>query len=470
MPTLRSAHRIIAATPALLLMLLAGCAGYTPLPLPRGPDLALDVNALQRTLPAADGGPARVIDPSRGLMPDDVAILAVLNNPALKAARTRPQVAGAQVLAAGLLPDPQLSAGVDHPAPGGTGLVNGASLGLGLDLTPLITRQARLDAARAGRRQVNLDVLWQEWQVIQRARSLTVRHGLERRRLALLREWLQLQQARYAASKAALAAGDITVDESGADLVALADAQRQLSDEEQTHAETGVSLHRMLGLAPAAALPLAAPPAAPPPAPDAARASGALETLPKRRPDLLALQAGYASQEASTRAAILAQFPSLSLGVSRARDTSGVYTTGFNIGLTLPFFSGNRGAIAAERATRAQLRAEYQARLDDAVADVARLQRLDAILSRALTQADRTLPELKRQVELARPAFKAGDLDARSYLALESAWYAKRLERIDLERSLWDSRIAMETLLALPAADVTAPREAPRPPPPPAQP
>lgn len=456
MQTSRSAHQHLIAVSALL-FLLAGCASYAPLPLPKGPDLAATVNALKRTLPAPRGAQARVIDPARGLAPDDMAALAVLNNPGLQAARARLQVAGAQVFAAGLLPDPQLSANVDHPMPGGAGLVTGMGLGLGLDLTPLITRHAQVEAARAGRRQVNLDVLWQEWQVTQRARLLTVHDRLEEQRLELLEHVLRLQQTRYAASKKALAAGDITVQTSGADLVALADAQRQLSDAEQIHAETGQALRRLLGLAPDAALPLAPLPPAPPPAPDGAQAIQAMAALPRRRPDLLALQAGYAAQEASVRAAILAQFPALNLGISRATDTSHVYTTGFNIGLTLPFFSGNRGAIATERATRAQLRAEYQARLDGAVADVARLQRLDAILSKSIAQADQTLPELKHQVEMARPAFEAGNLDARSYLSIEGAWYAKRLERIGLEQSLWDDRIALDTLLALPTADVTTP-------------
>ena len=459
MQTLRGARRHPrAALPLVLMLLLAGCASYRPLPLPNQAQLAADVGALERTLPAPKGAAPRVIDPARGLALDDVAILAVLNNPGLKATRARLQVAGAQVFAAGLLPDPQLSANVDHPAPGGAGLVNGAGLGLGLDLTPLITRQARLDAARAGRRQVNLDVLWEEWQVTQRARSLAVRDLLEQRRLGLLREMVGLYETRYAASQRALSAGDITVDASGADLVALADAQRQLSDLEQTHAETDQALHGLLGLAPDATLPLAGPLPEPPPWPGEVR--HALALLPKRRPDLLALQAGYAAQEAGVRAAILAQFPSLSLGISRARDTAGVYTSGFNIGLNLPLFTGNRGAIRAERATRAQLRAEYQARLDGAVSDVNRLLRLDAIVRRALEQADRTVPELKRQVDLARPAFNAGDIDARSYLSIETAWYQKRLDRIGLEQSLWDDHIALETLLALPAAAVTAPTDA----------
>lgn len=55
-----------------------------------------------------------------------------------------------------------------------TGLVNPWLLDVSYDIVPLITRQARVDAAQEGRNKVYLELLWQEWQVIQRARSLAV--------------------------------------------------------------------------------------------------------------------------------------------------------------------------------------------------------------------------------------------------------------------------------------------------------
>ena len=75
---------------------------------------------------------------------------------------------------AGLLPDPQLSAGMDHPTGGGSGLMNAYNLGINADLRALITRGAARDSARARARQVNLEVLWKEWQVAEKARQLFV--------------------------------------------------------------------------------------------------------------------------------------------------------------------------------------------------------------------------------------------------------------------------------------------------------
>jgi len=52
----------------------------------------------------------------------------------------------------------------------------------------------------------------------------------------------------------------------------------------------------------------------------------ALATLPARRPDLLALKAGYAAQDANVRKAILAQFPLNNLAASYAKDPAGTTT------------------------------------------------------------------------------------------------------------------------------------------------
>ncbi|WP_449424040.1 hypothetical protein [Rhodanobacter lindaniclasticus] len=76
----------------------------------------------------------------------------------------------------------------------------------------------------------------------------------------------------------------------------------------------------------------------------------ALYYLPWRRPDLLALQAGYQSQQAKLRRAILAQFPALTIGFNTARDTSAVYTHGLSIGIT-----GRPCSTAIAATSRSQL-------------------------------------------------------------------------------------------------------------------
>ena len=204
----------------------------------------------------------------------------------------------------------------------------------------------------------------------------------------------------------------------------------------------------MLGLDPQVTVTLA--PLSQPPFLYRNSAATRLARLPRLRPDLLALKAGYESQEARVRAAILAQFPSLGLSVNRARDTGNVNTVGLSINLNLPLFSGNRGNIAIERAKREQLRAAYRARLAQTRVDVDRLLVLQTILREQQDKMQIYLPRLKKLVDRARRAYDRGDIGALTFLNMESTWVNKRLEQIGLLQSTWETRIALEALLALP--------------------
>jgi outer membrane protein TolC len=127
-----------------------------------------------------------------------------------------------------------------------------------------------------------------------------------------------------------------------------------------------------------------------------------------------------------------------------------VYTTGFNIGLDLPLFSGSRGAIAIEQATREKLRQEYQARLDQTAVDVDRLVSLQAIVAAQQKQLDAYLPTLEELVDRGREAYRNGDIDALTFLNMENTWINKRLEQINLDQTQRSNLIALQTLLALP--------------------
>lgn len=428
-------------------VLLGGCARYRPLPLAEQSPLKPQVVELALALPAG-AADVRPVNPADGLDLDEVAVLAVANNPDLKALRAALGVAGAQVLAAGLFPDPQLSAGWDFPTSHLPGLVGAWGLALNYDFIALLTRPAKLKAARRNRDQVHLQVLWQEWQVIQQARTLAVQYQLQTEQIKRLEAVLTLYRQRARRSARALAAGDLTLDVHGTDLTALLQLYSQLNQLRQTHNATGHQLRRLLGLAPAAPLPLVPPP---PYAPVPENIFAALlPSLPARRPDLLALKAGYLSQEAQVRAAVLAQFPSLSLGVAGARDTGSVNTVGPSATVTLPLFAGNRGNISVARATRAKLAQEYQARLAQAQVEADQFWRQQAILLDQIAILDRYLPRLEPLVVQARRAYARGEIDPLIYLNLELTLLNQQLARIELQQTLWSLRFNLEALLAWP--------------------
>ena len=183
------------------------------------------------------------------------------------------------------------------------------------------------------------------------------------------------------------------------------------------------------------------------PEPDPSKIETLLSRLPQRRPDLLALQAGYSSQEQRFRQAILAQFPALNIGFTHARDTSGIYTAGFGIAITLPIFNRNQGNIAIERATRQRLYDEYQARLNEAISQVARLLAEWKLSMKQYESARGILPELEVSARRAQKALEAGNLDGPAYTRFMTAFLNKRLEAITLEQTLLEQRIALQILL-----------------------
>lgn len=436
-----------------LAAVLCGCAHYRPAPLANRPDLIAELPHVT-VQPAAlrlPGVKTHPFNPSRGLGVNEVALLAVLNNPDLKAYRTRAGVARAQLFSAGLFPDPSLALSGAIPTLGPPPLMTALSAALSYALKPLITRGDSLAAARHHVRAVDLDVVWQEWQVAQQARLYFVQVWYDERERALLQRYRDLYAAAYRRSQRALRQGNTTLDVTGTDLVGLLDADTRLNTLNQNLNKVRHQLRAELGVAPTLDLPMTAEPAGVHvPVPNDATIEQAMALMPKRRPDLMALKAGYESQEAKLREAVLAQFPGLDIGANHGRDNSGVYSWGGDITIGLPLFSRNRGPIAVERATRAQLRAEYQARLDKdfGTADQLRVQAHE--IAGQLRQVQAELPRIERIAAAGRKAFAAHNLPAATYLSLETGTLNKQIEAITLQRSLAETAIALDTVLGEP--------------------
>lgn len=426
--------------------LLGGCAVYRPLPL--GADAGA-ASVAQLRAPVAGmpmpGIASHRFDPTDGLDATEVAMLAVANSPDLKLKRDALGVARAQAFAAGLLPDPQIGAGRDFPVHSGGGLTSAYNLGLSEDVGALLTRSSRVAAARGGVDQVNLELLWDEWQTVAQARLLfdqvlelraqADRLDAEQRALAPV--------AHYVGQ--ALRAGNLTYDSASAGLNAESDVTQRLAANAIALHQAQADLHQLLGLAADAPLPLAGAPYDP--QPSAAQLAQALADLPQRRPDLLALQAGYRAQEATLRGAILAQFPDLSIGFDHARDTSNVTSNGFTLAFSLPLFDRNRGNIAIERATRQQLHDDYAARLLAARGDMQHLR--DDLDTLAIQR--RGLAAHAKALDAARDAaahnWQAGLLDWPTYLAIRSSALAADMDLLDAEQEQAKQAIALEALL-----------------------
>ena len=186
-----------------------------------------------------------------------------------------------------------------------------------------------------------------------------------------------------------------------------------------------------------------------------------IASLPQRRPDLIALQLGYQAQEARLRAAVLGQFPALTLGPNYGSDTTRVQSLGPSFSVTLPLFNRNRGTIAIQRATREQLRAEFAARLATAEGGAEALLANIALIERQLAAARTGLGQARSLAAGAERALRGGLLDELSYVQLVVTRLEKERQVIGLEQRLLDARTSLATLLGagLPPVRLIAPKE-----------
>jgi outer membrane protein TolC len=431
----------------LLSAVLAACETYEPAPLTDRPNLLQDADVLTvapSDLPLPEFR-AHPFDPSRPLDMDEVAMIAVVNNPDLRAMRDQVGVAEAQAFAAGLLPNPTFAFGYGALI-GGLGATTGSvSATLGEDIVPLLTRSARRRGAFANERSVRLNLLWQEWQIVSQARTLFARVVELERQRAVVDQYRKLFAGRYQRSNLAMQQGNETLPTVISDLAALQGVETQLHDTDQLILKTRHDLNALLGVAPEAELRLLNQ--VPVSAINAAKLRGKLRDLAQRRPDLLALAAGYEVEEQKLREAIIAQFPKLNIAPNYTNDTTPVYTAGPTITIGLPIFDRNQGNIAIERATRQRLRDEYQARLDTAYGAAGRLiTELELIEAQYRGSLD-SIRRLREAASAADQAYAAGNLDERSYVDLHASLLAKEIETLKLEQTLVEQRIALQTLI-----------------------
>ncbi|WP_168171146.1 TolC family protein [Rhodanobacter sp. B04] len=413
--------------------LLGGCATYHALPLPEPGKLPAQLAELR-------GAPAA------GTTLDVATIerLVLLNNPDLRRARAEHKVAQAQMLQAGLLPNPALNGSLGYLI-SGAGDSTAWTAGISEDIRALVTLAPRRAAAQAAAAQVDASLLWQEWLTVGQARLLVV-DLVEGERLAAAQQHsLGLLQQRSERMRQSMADGNHDLATAAPDLAAAADAQAAADDLQRRLLGQRHALNALLGLAPDAVVPM--PTRLDLPAPDTTQMHQQIDTLPRRRPDLVALQLGYQAQEATLRAAVLAQFPALSFGYSASQDNSRVRNGGPAISFELPIFDRNQGNIAIAKATRQQLHDEYRDRLNSAHGEIDALLAEQVQARAQLAALQQPLHEAANEATHAEHAWQAGLIDLRSYVDLVAAAQARQSGAIALEQAVLEQQVAIDTLV-----------------------
>lgn len=452
-----------------LLLLLSGCATYKPAP--------LDDAFLEQSLSPPDSETVWLaasnlshpylhpisLDFSDGLSSEEAAVVSVVTNPQLRAARARKGVAQAQLIAAGVLPNPELSGSMEVPFDDTTGAITGLSLGLSFDLMDLLTRPSERAAAKASLKQVSLDLAWQEWQVAQAARQQVFDAAFLEQQSALAKEQ---EEALKNEARVLTDAGKrrlVTETERAAAESAYLQARAERLDIGSQLDTTRLGLLRMLGFPPEAELhldPSDIPYGVIRNGTDAGddttivatafdttgsqfacmpTADSLLDKLERSRIDLIALRYGYESQDAALRAAILRQFPSITIGLTGGQATDRVKTIGPTLAIRLPFLDRNQGEIAVARATREQLRQEYAARVFETRSLVSILFSRLTSLQKQLLSAEVSARTERNLVAAYGVAFRMGNADVLTY-------YDARKDLIDAEIAVVRFRQALASV------------------------
>lgn len=425
----------------LVSMALCGCAGFSyqpppgprPLPAPWRP-----AGVLRERLPPGTGREV-VLDDRDGLSPDEAAILAVDQNPRLRAVRAERGIGQAELLAAGVLPNPRVDGAVNFPV-SKDATVLGYGVGLSWNVTPLLSRGARVSAAEENLASVDLEIAWQEWQVAQAARLHTIRALNLEKRARFARELEQTWQQRLDGLRQARAQGAVTELEVTNAERSIADARVSRLEVEQRLVAERAELNRTLGIDPAKDIVLDT---SFNPGGTTSSSDSLLDDLPRRRLDLIALQHAHRSHDEALRAAVIAQFPPVEIAFQTARDVDGPTSAGVGLRFDLPFFDRNQAGVARERALRVQVEAEYDARLLEARADVLRTVKELRIVREQLVAAREGSQAAVKLADQARTASVSGALSPLIAADMLERAYASRLRGLEIEQTLAELEVAL---------------------------
>src|SRR5712671_5017498 len=194
---------------------------------------------------------SQVVDLRSGIGPDEAATIAVYANPALRAIRNRRGLAAAQLIQAGILPNPVVSYARDFVTGGNTaGTVTAYNFTAAWELSALVPFLPKQTAARKNFGSVDLDVAWQEWQIAVNARTAVYRVLGLNAQTAQAREATEgLQQSTDAVRKAT-EAHEKTVLDLAAVEASSQDSRATMLALEQDFEHQRLGLNKILGVEP----------------------------------------------------------------------------------------------------------------------------------------------------------------------------------------------------------------------------
>ncbi|MBC7530951.1 MAG: TolC family protein [Oligoflexus sp.] len=421
---------------AVSLAALQSCASYSAMPLPETSSLISNLE----TFPKRAELEAKGVNFVDGINSTEFVTLALELSPELQLVRDDERIAERSML--GSSSGSNLSLGYGDILGQKIGTFDA---GMGFDINSLVSMPSRKRQERDERRRGSLARIWQEWQVAEQARIVFAKYYFQSKILSSLMETSRLINEKIEHMDEALREGEVAISIVAVELSSRSDIISKINDAEKAQLQNASALAALLGSSPDLKLDLQYDLQLKTHSDE--EIAHALESLPRRRPDLAALQISYKQEEEKVYQAVLAQFPSLTVGFTRSRDNSNVTDSIVGITLNIPIFYRGRDGVRLEEATRQKQWDEYQIRLNQSVADLKRLVMERRLLVKQIEMSRLELPRLEKASKQANAALIAGNIDALTYSDIRMAYLNKKIESFTLDELLIDREISIETLI-----------------------
>jgi outer membrane protein, heavy metal efflux system len=450
--------RFLKYWPAIIaLVLVAGCARFHPQPLsPAETAAGLESRSLDN--PDLKSFLEKNLNRELSTWPaakwdfEMLTLAAFYYNPSLDVARAVWAEARAGIVTAGARPNPTVGFSPQYVFNPGPDPAWVHTLNLDWPIETAGKRGAHVAQARHLSESARLDLTATAWQVRSQLRGSVIDFTSAKRREALLRKQLEVQEQIVASMEQRRDAGALASSEIMPVRLLMQKARLDLSEAQRQQAEAHARVAEALGV-PVNALKgvevfydLVSLPADL----DSLTSSEVRGQALLRRPDVLAALADYAASESALKLEIAKQYPDVHLNTGYEYD-QGLQKWGLlGFGVELPLLNRNQGPIAQAEARRKQAAARFEALQAKVIADIDRGLAVYQVAANSRSGAEALLATQRKQRESVEQQFKAGAVDRLDVLTAQLELATSELTVEDGQTKLHQALGALEDAVQRP--------------------
>lgn len=420
----------------LFVLLLSGCAAYSPLPLSRkNLNEAFSLNNLKK-----DPALYYKVTFHKPLNIDELAKVAVLNNKALKVYRDSAGISKAQILKAHAIPNPRLALDAARPVMGNiAGAYDPYDIIPSFNIGFLFSRKAKIKSAVLNAEATHLEIAYKEWQTAEQTKLDAIKLFFLQDAVINYNYELYSYKKSYRLIKLLYGKGLATLTDLNLARANLQKAEISFININKNIKNLKDNLKIILGLPPSYKLNISnikfkirIP------------SETDLNKAIKYRLDLEAFEIAYKAQEERLRASILSQFPMISISTPFSSDNTNIQTIGFGINISIPLFNLNQAGIAKETATRKQMFDDYINRLQTAISDINLILYNINTVKRQIALTDKQIKNLESAYKLYKKEFKRREIGIFEFYALKNNLFNERIKLLTLKKNFYNSVVSLE--------------------------